>query len=83
MLKVATVAKNGQICQKLSKAVKTWQKLPKDAKRLPKDGKICQKLWKTVNGAQLSNRRYVDTDMFPSGSYPHRKYMVCMLGNII
>ena len=36
----------------------------------------------TVNWAQLSNRRYVDTDMLP-GSYPHRKYMVCMLGNII
>ena len=32
--------------------------------------------------AQLSNRRYVDPDMLP-GSYPHRKYMVCMLGNII
>ena len=28
----------------------------------------------TVNWAQLSNRRYVDTDMLP-GSYPHRKYI--------
>ena len=28
--------------------------------------------------AQLSNRRYVDPDMLP-GSYPHKKYMVCML----
>ena len=35
----------------------------------------------TVNWAQLSNR-YVGTNMLP-GSYPHRKYMVCMLGNII
>ena len=36
----------------------------------------------TVNWAQLSNRRYVDTDMLP-GSYPHRKYIVCMVWNII
>ena len=36
----------------------------------------------TVNWAQLSNRRYVDTDMLP-GSYPHRKYIICMLGNLI
>ena len=28
------------------------------------------------------NRRYVDTNMLP-GTYPHRKHMVCMLGNII
>ena len=34
----------------------------------------------TVNWAQLSNRGYVDTDML-TGSYPHRKYMVCMLRN--
>ena len=28
------------------------------------------------------NSAYVDTDMLP-GSYPHRKYVVCMLGNIM
>ena len=28
----------------------------------------------TVNWAQLSNRRYVDTEMLP-GSYPHREYI--------
>ena len=33
----------------------------------------------TVNWAQLSNKyRANDTDMLP-GSYPHRKYMVCMV----
>ena len=28
------------------------------------------------------NSGYVDTDMLP-GSYPHRKYMICMVWNII
>ena len=37
-----------------------------------------------VNWAQLSNeyRGYVDPDMLP-GSYAHRKYIVCMVWNII
>ena len=43
---------------------------------------VLKTISKLDNRAQLSNRRYVDTDMLP-GSYPHRKYMVCMLGNII
>ena len=45
---------------------------------------IGQPLGKLDNSklGSTQQQKIFDTDMLP-GSYPHRKYIVCMLGNII
>ena len=56
-----------------------WRKISICAKIDPKREQDSSKLYETqIEGIYSSG---YDTDMLP-GSYPHRKYVVCMFGNI-